>query len=286
MREDKRTYIGIDLGGTKMLAARINHQGIQESRKMMLPVDNGDPGVVIRLIIQLIESILSDEVAAIGIGLPSIVDSRKGIVYDVCNIPSWKEVHLAEILRQEFDIPVYMENDANCYALGELYFGKAQGCSDVVGITIGTGMGAGIIKNGRLLPDANGAAGEFGILPYRDATLEDYCSGQYFKRTYNQSGEALCEKAKNNDAEALSAFAEFGFHLGQAIKIIMSTVDPKRIILGGSIALSKAYFADAMWNEIQSYPYRKSVERIEIEFSNTNDMAVLGAAVLCDQNIE
>jgi len=282
----ERTYIGVDLGGTKVLAAKVNTSEIMETTHRFLPKDNGDPSVVIDLLKEVISSLMTEEIEAIGIGLPSIVDSSNGIVYDVHNIPSWKEVHLVDILSDYFQIPVFINNDANCYALGEAYFGLGQDCKFMVGLTIGTGLGAGIVYQGKLLKDANGASGEFGIIPYLDKTLEDYCSGQFFKDHYGTSGEVMAKQAKAGDNKALKAYKQFGLHMGNAIKIIMSTIDPYKIILGGSVAQSKELFEGEMLKSISNYPFDKSKENIRIEFSETNNMAVLGASTLCYQYAE
>ena len=87
---------------------------------------------------------------------------KEGIVIDVLNIPSWKEVPLKKILEDRFQKPVWLNNDSNCFALGEYHFGKGQGYSNMLGVTIGTGLGTGIILNGKLCSGANGGAGEFG----------------------------------------------------------------------------------------------------------------------------
>ena len=282
----ERTYIGVDLGGTKVLAAKVNTSKILETSHRFLPKDNGDPNVVIDLLKEVISNLMSEEIEAIGIGLPSIVDSKKGIVYDVHNIPSWKEVHLVDILSEYFQIPVFINNDANCYALGEAHFGLGQNCDYMVGLTIGTGLGAGIVYKGKLLDDATGASGEFGIIPYLDKTVEDYCSGQYFKDNFKSSGEKIAKDAKSGDLEAINAYEQFGIHLGNAIKIIMATIDPNKIIIGGSVAQSKSLFEKKMWQSINNYPFEKSIRNIKIEFSETNNMAVLGASILCYQHVE
>jgi len=276
-----KTFIGIDLGGTKILGARVNQAEVFAREYLYLPKDNGDENVVINLIIDVISKLMDETVQGIGIGLPSIVDSEEGIVYDVQNIPSWKEVHLIKHLEKHFNVPIYMNNDANCYALGEAYFGQGIECEFFVGLTIGTGLGAGIIYNQKLIDGSSGASGEFGILPYQGKTLEDYCSGQFFENEYKKSGYVMAQLAEQGDEEALKAFREFGFHLGNAIKIIMSTVDPQRITIGGSVAQSRKYYEAQMNETIKSFPYGRSVENIQIAFSDTNNMGMLGAASLC-----
>ena len=124
---------------------------------------------------------MSDHIKAIGIGVPSVVDTHTGIVYDVQNIPSWKEVAIAQKMQELYKLPVLVNNDANCFALGEYHFGKGKGTKSMVGVTIGTGIGAGIIINGKLYCGPNCGAGEFGMIGYLDKVVEYYASGQFFK---------------------------------------------------------------------------------------------------------
>ncbi|HOI45767.1 MAG TPA: ROK family protein, partial [Candidatus Aminicenantes bacterium] len=163
---------------------------------------------------------------------------------------------------------------------GERYFGKARHCDHAVGLTIGTGLGAGIIANGRLYSGAVCGAGEFGMLPYKDRNFEFYASGQYFKNVHRASGKLLFEKARSGDADARRAFSEFGTHLGEAIKAILYALDPEIIILGGSISRAHAFFKAAMWKAVRGFAYTPTVERIRIEVSGVKNIAVLGAAAL------
>ena len=127
-----------------------------------------------------IKSLKSPYTEAIGIGVPSVVDSVRGIVYNVQNIKGWEEVHLKTILEQEFGIPVFINNDANCFAMGEQIYGTGKRFDHFVGITLGTGVGGGIIQQGRLLADANCGSGEYGEMPYLDGILEYYCGSFFF----------------------------------------------------------------------------------------------------------
>ena len=278
--EENDILIGIDLGGTKVNVGRIEKGLIVEKKYSFIPSDSDNEWDVINLIIEKIRELLVDGVNGIGVGIPSVVDREKGIVYDVQNIKSWKKVHLKEILEKEFQIPVYLDNDANCFALGEYRFGAAKKSKSIVGLTIGTGMGAGIINDGYLLKDANGGAGEFGLIPYLDADYERYCSGQFFKNNFNINGELLAEKARNGDMEALDAFQQFGEHLGNAVKMIMYAIDPEKIVIGGSVAKSHNLFENAMYESLKSFTFQTALKSLEIVFSNTSDIAILGAASL------
>lgn len=119
------------------------------------------------------------EVAGIGVGVPSVVDSEEGIVYNVANIPSWAEVPLKRLLQERFSVPVYINNDSNCFALGVKLFGEGRKYRNLVGMTIGTGVGTGIIINGELYSGQNTGAGEIGSLPYLSHDFEHYCSSGF-----------------------------------------------------------------------------------------------------------
>ncbi|EAR00894.1 ROK family protein [Maribacter sp. HTCC2170] len=277
-----KKFIGIDLGGTKVNVGLVEGDKVIETEYAKLPQNQKSESEVIDLIVDLTKSVISrNNIDGIGIGVPSILDRKKGIIYEVQNIPLWNEVPLGNILAKEFDVPIYMNNDANCFALGEYYFGAGQGCEHFVGLTLGTGMGSGIITNGRLLNDANCGSGEFGMIPYKEGVLEDYCSGKFFKRHYNSNGEELLYLAKKGDVKSIEAFEQFGIHLGNAIKIILYAIDPEKIIIGGSILNSASFFKKSLENSIQNFGYKKVLENFEIKYSNTPNIAVLGAASLC-----
>ncbi len=277
---DENKIIGVDLGGTKVQAGLVKGREILDRRYRLIPADSENPEEIIDVISGVIAELFDKDIAGIGIGVPSLVDREKGIIYNVQNIPSWQNVALADILQDRFHVPVFLDNDANCFALGEYRFGAGQGCENFVGLALGTGMGAGIITNGHLLKDANCGSGEFGSIPYLDSIYEDYCSGKFFKKFYSVNGENLLKKAETGDEDALKAFKEFGFHLGNAIKTIMFAVDPHKIIIGGSVAASRKYFEQAVLECIKTFPYPESVEKLEIKFTETPNIAIFGAASL------
>ncbi len=273
--------IGVDLGGTKVNAGLVQGDRIIKRKYAKLPQNSKNEWDVINIIIDLIKDLISDnKVSGIGVGVPSILDKKKGIIHEVQNIPTWQEVPLGDILKKEFGLPIFLDNDANCFALGEYHFGLGKNCKNLVGLTLGTGMGSGIITNGRLITDANGGSGEFGMIPYKDGIIEDYCSGKFFKNFYGLNGEELVKLANQGDINALNIFEEFGEHLGHAIKIIMYALDPQTIIVGGSIVSSAPFFEKSLQKSIQKFAYKKVLENFEIKYSNTPNIAILGAISL------
>jgi glucokinase len=275
----KEAIIGIDLGGTKVGIGRVEDGRIVRHVSAAVSAQ-GSEQQIIEEVVGAVEQVFDASVAGIGVGVPSVVDVEKGIVYDVQNIPSWKEVPVKEILERRFGRPVYINNDANCFAVGEKYFGKGIKCRHLVGLIVGTGLGAGIILNGRLYSGPNCGAGEFGMIPYKDSILENYSSGQYFTRAYGVRGEEVHSSAGRGDREALDIFERFGEHLGDALMIIMLAVDPEAIILGGSVSRDFPFFERAMRERMKIFPYHKTLERIVIEVSDQPQIAILGAAAL------
>ncbi len=274
------TLIGVDLGGTKVAAGKIDDTELGEVIYKFIPADSKNPRDIINVLIKVIEQLFDKNVMGIGIGIPGLVGRNEDIVYDIQNIPSWKEVRLKNILETYFHVPVYVDNDANCFALGELRFGNGKGEDDFVGLTLGTGMGGGIIKGGFLLSDAHGGSGEFGNISYLDSIYEDYCSGKFFMKKFNLKGEKMAEAAAQGDEVALRAFEEFGYHLGNAIKTIKLAVDPQKVIIGGSVAQAHEYFKISMWKSILNFPFPKTIHDFDVIFSDIKNSAILGATSL------
>ncbi len=271
--------IGIDLGATNIRGAVVSGNLLSDIVSVRIQSD-GKVEDILNDIYQVIDRLIKDDVVAIGIGVPSVVDVKEGIVYDVQYIPSWVEVPLKKILESKYHKTVFVNNDANCFALGEHYFGKGKNIDTMIGLTLGTGLGGGVIINNKLFAGSNCGAGEFGMLPYKDAVLDFYSSGSFFKHVYGLDGLKVFEDAKKGDASARALYAELGTHIGYAIKMVMYTYDPQLIVLGGSVSQAHELFSKTMWDEVRSFAYVKSLERIRIEVSGLENSGILGAAAL------
>jgi glucokinase len=271
--------IGLDLGATNIRGGLIHYNRLSQIHSSRIQ-SAGTVEEVLEDIYGVIDLLIEKDVSAIGIGVPSVVDVEQGIVYDVQYIPSWKEVHLKSILEKRYQVPVFVNNDANCFVLGEYYFGKGIGMENLFGVAIGTGLGTGIVINHRLYAGPNCGAGEFGMVDYLDHCYEYYCSGQYFQNVYNTDGQVVFEKAKSGDAQAQLWYAEMGMHLGNAIKMIMYTYDASLIIFGGSVRHAYPFFSKSMWERINTFAYSKSLSKFRIEISELENSGILGAAGL------
>jgi len=271
--------LGIDLGGTNIRVALCKEDEILVHKQHEL-VNKESLSDTIEQLIGLVRSVFRLEVKGIGIGVPSVVDIQKGIVYNVTHIPSWKKVELKDILQKEFNVPVYVNNDVNCFILGEYMYGAGKGYDPVVGLAIGTGLGSGIIIDGRLFIGANCGAGEVGPMPYMGKTLEYYVSGNFFKAFYNTTAREMAEKAYKGDSQATQAWEEFGRHMGNAVKIVAYAYDPQAIILGGSVSKAYSLFEKSMMASLQDFEFPESLKKLKIMVTTNPDITILGAASL------
>ena len=275
--------IGIDLGGTNISAGLIIKNELQEISSVKINAQ-GSAEEVLQELFSATDPLINDSVTAIGIGVPGLVDLQNAVVFDVVHIPSWKKVPLQKWMEERYHLPVRINNDANCFALGEFYFGKGRDCNSMIGLTIGTGLGSGLILNKKLFSGKYCGAGEFGMIDYLDKCYEYYCSGQYFNNVYQIDGEVVFKKALEGNTDALRMYEEMGSHLGNAIKMILYALDVEMIVLGGSVRHAYPFFSKMMWQQIKTSAFKKSAEDVRIEISELKNSGVLGAAALFFEN--
>ena len=269
--------IGLDLGGTNFRVGLVDKNRLV--CKEVIPCPQGSEKEVNDALLSLVGKMITDEVTSIGVGVPSVIDRERGIVYHAANIPSWKEVHLKEIMEERFHRPVFINNDANCFTLGVHVFGEGRGYRDMVGLTLGTGVGAGLIINGRLYNGHNTGAGEVGSLPFREKDYEHYCASRFFQ-DFHTTGKALAEEARQGNQRALEIWRQFGDNLGCLMLAIMYAYDPEAIIIGGGIAEAFDLYRDGMFACLGEFPYPESVARLHIAPSHLDNAGLLGAAML------
>lgn len=268
--------IGIDLGGTSVRVGLVDAGRIVELLSEPCKADRPE-GEVVEHIASLVARLITPAVRQIGVGVPSVVDAARGVVYNVVGIPSWHEVHLKELLEERFGIPVCVNNDCNCFALGVCRFGEASAYRDVVCVALGTGVGAGVVVDGALYSGRNTGVGEIGSVPYLDRDYEYYCSSRFFVGR-GTSGKAAAERAAAGDAEALALWREFGSHVGNLVMLILYAYDPEAIVFGGSIAQAYGFYQEAMFEKLKEFPYPKTVEGVHICASTIPNAGLLGAS--------
>lgn len=269
--------IGIDINGTKMRLGIVD--GGQIFRKMETPTKtNLSQEEIINHIKDSIHSIFNSNIRGIGVGVSGIIQSDKGIIKNTINIP-WKDVPLKQILEKEFNVPVFINNDSNCFAFGERYYGEGTIYRDIVCIILSIGVGAGIIINNELYSGNNAGAGEIGSLPYLESDYEGYCGQKFFVRN-NTTAEKAYQSAMQGDTKTLALWNELGSHIGNMIKTVLFTYDPQAIILGGDILNGYNLFAEKMHESVSAFPFKNANERVNILLSRKENINLLGAAAL------
>jgi glucokinase len=273
--------IGVDLGGTNVRA------GLIEQNKLVALEKNptfghADADVVVEEICKTIAAVFRPGITGIGVGVPIIVDVEKGIVYSANNIPSWRMVPLKKLLEKRFRVPVYVNNDANCFALGEYHYGVARGYKNVVGIICGTGLGSGVVVNGKLYSGTNCGVGEIGNIPYLGKNLEYYCSGRFFPREFGIDAYVAEQRADKGNRKAKKMFEVFAEHFADMIMTVLYAFDPEIIVLGGGVSAAYCHFKKPLWKKLRAqYHFQNTLKNEKIVQSKNEHIAVLAAASLC-----
>jgi len=273
--------LGIDIGGTNICLGVVDGNRVVELNRVRSFDKSWSQKQTIDYLSEQIESFSPSSLQSIGIGVPSVVDLKRGVVFNAANIPSWDEIPLAEILEKRFGIPVKINNDANCYALGAYAsFDASERPDSLVAVTLGTGVGMGIVHDGILFCGANCGAGELCSLPFKGSTLEDHCAKSFFL-SRGISPRENQDRAVQGDPEALSMYEEFGRNLGYALYAVLLAYDPSCVVIGGGIANGIRFFRPAMEAYLrESFPYPCIVEKLRIEALSDENIPVLGAASL------
>lgn len=277
----EKAILGLDIGGTSIKGGVLINGHLRDIRSISTPaLESKD--FILDTIAQFIGSYSAYDIMGIGIGIPGLVNVDEGIVLGLSNIPAFQHVELKKFLFNRFAKPVFINNDANCFALGVHKFGVGRKFKNLVGITLGTGVGGGIVINGHIYSGVNSAAGEWCGAPYLDYDFEHYCSGKFFVNYYNSKPKALAKLALAGDENALKAFEEFGHHLGELIKHILYALAPEAIVLGGSIRKTFPLFKKSLYETLSTFGYATVLDRLEILLSELDETAIHGAVALVE----
>ena len=297
MPEPHRQVIGVDIGGTGLKLGRFDSDGQLLAEHHCPTPQPPAPGAVTTAVVEAIEVLDPHRQAdAVGVGLPGPMD-RSGRVAQVCiNLPGWQQVPLAEWLEARLQRPVTLANDGNCAVLGEQWLGAAQGIDDVVLLTLGTGVGGGVILGGQLFLGRRGAAAEPGLIGLDPAgppcnsgnngSIETFCSIGALTRSAGSPPDELSRRAANGDAEALGAWRRYGQLLGCGISSLVYAFTPERVLLGGGLSAAFPFFAASLQQEVERRVLAPSRQDLVIAPASLgNGAGRLGAARLALQRL-
>ena len=316
--------LGFDIGGTKsavILGREINDEQINIIDKITLLTDKPAYEMIDELFAEA-ENLLHknnvamNDIEGIGISCGGPLDSKKGLILSPPNLPGWDNIPITDLADRRFNKPVLLQNDANAGAVAEWKYGAGKGYQNVIFMTFGTGMGAGLILDGRLYSGTTDLAGEAGHLRLSEmgpagfgkaGSFEGWCSGggiaqlaQIKVRQKLQMGEKVsfcnnidelpsltaklvAEAATNGDATAIDIFNTCGIYLGRGLALIIDLLNPELIILGSIFGRARHLLEDAMHNALQQEAITASYKACKIIAAalgeSIGDMAALSLAV-------
>lgn len=322
--------LGFDIGGTKcavIIGKEHDLKEIQILDKRSLSTDK-PVNDMIALLFDTAEQLLLDngitigEVAGIGISCGGPLSSKKGVILSPPNLPGWDNIPIVEMTEKRFGKKVLLQNDANACAVAEWKYGAGRGINNMIFLTFGTGMGAGLILDGKLYSGISDLAGEVGHLRLSEmgpvgfgkpGSFEGWCSGggiaqigQMLARQRIQMGEkvsycksladlsqitakSVAEAANNGDATAIAVYTLCAQHLGKGLALLIDILNPELIVLGSIFGRARNLLEPEMINVIQSEAFRDSVKACQIVSAGLGeqigDIAALSLALIISERI-
>ena len=284
--------IGIDLGGTAIKLGRFDRQGALLAELQVPTPQPAMPGAVAVALADAVQQLDPDRLAPlVGIGLPGPMDAA-GRVARVCiNLPGWQQVPLAEWLEPQLQRRVTLANDGNCALVGEAWRGAAQGFRDVLLLTLGTGVGGGVLLGGQLFTGHGGAAAEPGLIGVdpegptcnsgNRGSLEQYCSIAGLGRLSPLDPAELCRLADGGDPQALAVWQRYGRWLGIGLSSLVYVLTPELVLIGGGLSAASHHFLPAVLAELEQRVQAESRAGLEVRRAALgNGAGRLGAARL------
>lgn len=294
-----KVVFGVDIGGTSVKLGYFSTEGkLIEKWEIPTRTENGGSGILPDIAESIRKKISEchlkpEEVLGTGVGVPGPVLEDGSV--DGCVNLGWKKIPAARELSDLLGMPVRTGNDANVAALGEMWQGGGRGYKDVVMVTLGTGVGGGVILNGKIITGADGAAGEIGHLPMEDdeaeacgcgnhGCLEQYGSATGMVRLAKKytgewtDAEMICNAAKKGNPTARKILDEYCEYLGKALAMISCTVDPQVFIIGGGVSKAGEFLLDQIREHYEKHAFHACRKTKFHLASLSNDAGIYGAA--------
>jgi len=300
--------IGIDLGGTNLKIGLFNTAYTVLEKRVISTATFKTRRDLVNGFVQAVGDIAQqrrirrNDILGIGIGLPGPVNFEKGIVYSLTNIRGWRDVPLKRILEQKLKIPVFIDNDAKVMSLAEAERGAARGFHHAVCITLGTGVGGGIINNGYLYRGFNNAAGEIGHMPLSVAGDRCNCGGtgcletfvgnnriqQDVRRVFGKNVplEEVSALARKGNRKAREVWNRVGTYLGVAVAAIVNLLNPDCVVIGGGVANAGSVLIDRVKAVVKTRAMKVQAANVKIFKAKLgSDAGLIGSAILVTRGV-
>lgn len=308
--------IGIDIGGTNLRGALVDSEGnIHKRMEILSEADQGIDKLIDNLANFIADISKDEKVTNIGVGIPGIIDSKNGIITEAPNIMNANNYPIRSVLKEKLgpELKLVIENDANSAAVGEWWLGASKNANSMIMLTMGTGVGGGLVLDGKLWTGADGMAGEIGhITIYPDGALcncgnygclESYASATAIRRMVKEGLEdktlntilreatknveiediprIVMEAASSGDEFSLNIWKEVGVALGIGIASLVNLLNVEMVVIGGGVSNAWDLFIDTAYEEAKKRAFRAPMERAKIERALLRDDAgILGSVYL------
>jgi glucokinase len=314
----RASAVGIDFGGTNIKVGVVDGRGLVVRKTLLLTRDHATPSAFVEGVSEAIKRLANDAglgrsgLRGVGVGAPGLIDARRGLIHQLVNVPGrWRHVPLAKQLARRLRCPCALDNDVNVTALGEWRFGAGRGTRHSVYVTLGTGVGGGLVINGRLIRGAASTAGEIGHMTISLDGPRCACGSQgcleafvgtaavlraahrairtgrsTLARLAAQRGgrltpELVSQAAQAGDSAARRVWREVGGYLGRGLSNVINLLNPERIVIGGGIARAWPWFGPRLRETIRACAFEVPAKACRVVRAALGDDAgIVGAAVL------
>lgn len=313
----KSYYIGIDLGGTNTKVALLGERyNILKKVSFPTALYTRPQRLLARIVDTIInllkaEKISRRQIKGIGIGIAGLVDTKRGLIHRLVNIPGWSGIKIKKLLEGALHIPTYADNDVNAMTLAELHKGAGKNVKNLVCVTLGTGVGGGIVIDGKLYRGSTSSAGEIGHIPINEkgprcncggiACIEAYVGNRYFinevarmikkdKKTVLRkmakdasllTPEMVYRAARGGDKFAIEFWKKIGTRIGIALTGIINLLDPDRIVIGGGVAEAGRFLFPSIQKTVEERAMEVQRRHVKIVKARLGkDAGLIGAAIL------
>jgi glucokinase len=292
--------IGVDIGGTKIAVLRGTPEGqiLEKIKFQTLPGWEQNLEKIAELILEFKRKEPGPSFLAIGISCGGPLNDKTGVIHSPPNLPGWDDVPVCRILEETTGIQAYLENDANACALAEWKWGAGRGYENLVFLTFGTGLGAGLILNNSLYSGTSGQAGEVGHIRLtsdgplgygKNGSWEGYCSGggisNHYRDVYHEdlSAKEICLRANQEDQKALNIIKSSSQQLGRGLAILLDVLNPELVIIGSIFSRDEDLFRSQLEKTLAEESLPQTYADCKVVVSelgeSLGDLAALGVAM-------
>lgn len=307
MSESPLSSVGIDFGGTSIKLGVCRGGELLCTDEPIITGDFRGPAALISEMAARVARLRQkhSDIAAIGVGVPGLVDFDRGYVHELTNVPGWKEVALKDILSEKTGLPVLVENDANAMAYAEFRYGAGRGLKNVVALTMGTGIGGGLVLNGKMYRGSGFAAGEIGQMTIfgdgrpghygnlgalekytgnreiAEHAVQRYAAANVHKRVEDCTPKALADAANSGDDIARQIWNDVAEWLGTALSSIAWLLNPDAFVIGGGVSQAGDLIFDPLKKKVRSMLSAVVWEQLQIVPARfSNESGIIGNAAL------